>query len=58
MANNYWNMMYGSFKTSKPTESVKYVTGGTKQFAKDWNKAVERLKGSGADLSKILLVGK
>lgn len=58
MANNYWNMMYGNFKQSKPNVSAKYVTGGSKQFAKDWNTAVERLKGSGVDLSRILITGK
>lgn len=59
MANNYWNMMYGSFKPKiKTTEDVKYTAKEVERITREWNKAVERLKSSGADLSRILLIGK
>lgn len=60
MANSYYLQTYGSFKPPKikTTEDVKYTAKEVERITREWNKAVERLKNSGADLSQILLMGK
>ena len=59
MANNYWNMMYGSFKPKIKTEDeIKYTAKEVNRITREWNEVTERLRNSGADLSRILLVGK
>jgi hypothetical protein len=53
-------MMYGSFKPPKikTTEDVKYTAKEVERITREWNEVTERLRNSGADLSRILLVGK
>lgn len=60
MGNNYWNMMYGSFKPPKikTTEDVKYTAKEVERITREWNTATERLRNSGVDLSQIVLMGK
>lgn len=61
MANSYVAMTYGIFRKQteqdKKTEKVsKFCPYIVDEFREDWNRACERLRNSGADLSKILIV--
>ena len=60
MANSYYYMTYGGFKKPviKEQNDIKYTQKDAVQFTKDWNEVTERLRNSGVDLSRILLVGK
>lgn len=61
MANSYVAMTYGIFRKQteqdKKTEKVsKFCPYIVDEFREDWNRACDRLRNSGADLSKILIV--
>lgn len=54
MANSYYGQTYGHFR---PIQGAEALHGQEKEvFAIDWNAAVNRLKDSGVDLTKIRLV--
>lgn len=56
MANSYYTQMYGEF--AKQEQKVVEEFRAFNVFAAKWNKAVKRLKESGADLSRIRIVSK
>ena len=53
MADGYYDYVYSCFKPQEPTPPT-YI----EKSRADWEKAVERLKKSGYDLSKITIVGR
>ena len=53
MGDGYYDYVYSCFKPQEPTPPT-YI----EKYKADWEKAVERLKKSGYDLSKIKIVGK
>lgn len=53
MADGYYDYVYEVFKSQEPTPRT-YL----EKYKADWEEAVNRLKNSGYDLSKIKLVGK
>ena len=50
---DYYDYVYSCFKPQEPTPPT-YI----EKYRADWEKAVERLKKSGYDLSKITIVGR
>lgn len=50
---DYFDYVYSCFKPQEPTPPT-YI----EKYKADWEKAVERLKKSGYDLSKITIVGR
>lgn len=56
MANSYYIKTYGDFV--KQEQSVLDEGRYRNKYAAKWNEAVERLKESGADLSRIRIVTK
>ncbi|MBR2549437.1 MAG: hypothetical protein IKE92_05355 [Clostridiales bacterium] len=53
MADGYYDYVYEVFKPQEPTPQT-YL----EKYKADWEKAVNRLKNSGYDLSKITIVGR
>ena len=57
MANSYWSYMYGSFNPKiKEQNDTKYTSKEVERIKKQWNTAVDLLKSSGVDLSRVPLV--
>lgn len=55
MASDLFDYVYEAFPPPPPPNRTKsYI----EQYEEDWNKAVLRLIESGADLSKIVIVGR
>ena len=50
---DYFDYVYSCVKPQEPTPPI-YI----EKYKADWEKAVERLKKSGYDLSKITIVGR
>ena len=50
---DYFDYVYSCFKPQEPTPPT-YI----EKYKADWEKAVERMKKSGYDLSKITIVGR
>ena len=50
---DYFDYVYSCFNPQEPTPPT-YI----EKYKADWEKAVERLKKSGYDLSKITIVGR
>ena len=57
MANSYWSYMYSSFNPKiKEQNDTKYTSKEVERIKKQWNTAVDLLKASGVDLSRVPLV--
>ena len=56
MGNSYCVQTYGEF--AKQKKKVTEEFRAFNEFSRKWNKAVKRLKESGADLSRIRIVTK